>query len=80
MTYYTNCAPKVTCDENSMYRTIDGSCNNLENPLWGATKTPYVRLGPATYDDGKYSFIRSEKVGIYKLLLILFKKLLCKIN
>lgn len=34
------------------FRTIDGSCNNLENPLFGASGTPFTRLTPAYYEDG----------------------------
>ena len=41
------------CDENSPYRTYDGSCNNLENPDWGKAFTPQGRLMPALYDNGK---------------------------
>ncbi len=34
------------------YRTIDGSCNNLDHPLWGVSETPFLRLMPAEYEDG----------------------------
>lgn len=40
-----NCVP-------SKYRTIDGSCNNIKNPLWGLTNTNYGRLVTAKYADG----------------------------
>jgi hypothetical protein len=33
-------------------RTLDGSCNNLANPTWGRTNTPYIRVAPANYADG----------------------------
>ncbi len=33
-------------------RTLDGSCNNLANPTWGQTNTPYLRVAPARYADG----------------------------
>lgn len=36
----------------SHYRTLDGSCNNLNHSLWGAAGTPYGRLVPAWYGDG----------------------------
>jgi hypothetical protein len=32
----------------SPFRTLDGSGNNLSHPLWGATNTPYLRIGPRT--------------------------------
>ncbi|XP_025198953.1 peroxidase-like [Melanaphis sacchari] len=76
--FYNTCAPLVTCDCNSKYRSIDGSCNNLQHPLWGAAITPYIRLGPAYYADGNYS-IRlqfrdgKELPGARRLQLALFK-------
>ena len=33
-------------------RTLDGSGNNLRNPTWGRTNTPYLRVAPANYADG----------------------------
>ena len=35
------------------YQHIDGSCNNLINPLAGAAITPFKRLLPPLYGDGK---------------------------
>ena len=35
-----------------IYRTIDGTCNNLENPLFGASNTQFTRIAPAEYADG----------------------------
>ncbi|KFB34768.1 AGAP010899-PA-like protein [Anopheles sinensis] len=40
---------------NSPYRTFGGSCNNLQNPTWGSVNTPFSRLIPANYGDGKSS-------------------------
>ncbi|XP_060850506.1 peroxidase-like isoform X2 [Rhopalosiphum padi] len=76
-TFYDTCASSVTCDNTSKYRSIDGSCNNLEHPLWGAALTPYVRLGPAYYDDGNYSIRLQHKdgkelPGVRQLQLALF--------
>ena len=34
------------------FRTIDGHCNNLENPLLGAADTALPRLIPSQYEDG----------------------------
>ncbi|KAJ1348039.1 hypothetical protein KIN20_003251 [Parelaphostrongylus tenuis] len=39
------------------FRTIDGTCNNLENPIVGAAFTPYTRLLPSFYGDGIGSMI-----------------------
>ena len=37
---------------NSRFRSINGTCNNLENPLLGAADTPLSRLIPPQYEDG----------------------------
>ncbi len=34
------------------YRTYDGTCNNLENPVVGSVNTPYIRILPPAYQDG----------------------------
>lgn len=36
------------------YRRIDGACNNIRHPAWGAPFTPYSRLLPASYQDGAF--------------------------
>ena len=41
------------CNFNSLFRTIDGTCNNIHNPRYGAAKIPLRRLVPNTYEDGK---------------------------
>ena len=35
-----------------IFRTINGSCNNLQNPLVGAADTALTRLIPSQYEDG----------------------------
>jgi len=48
---------------------MDGTCNNLENTLWGSTNTPYIRLGPAYYNDSKWStniFLLKFKLKLIK--------------
>ncbi|XP_029846026.3 peroxidasin homolog [Ixodes scapularis] len=37
---------------HSRYRTYDGTCNNKEHPMWGASLTPFQRLLPAQYENG----------------------------
>lgn len=34
------------------YRTFDGTCNNLLNPMWGASLTPFKRLLSPVYENG----------------------------
>lgn len=45
--------PPASCP-STRYRSYDGSCNNLRNPVWGTPNTPYTRLLPANYGDGKF--------------------------
>ncbi|CAH0394955.1 unnamed protein product [Bemisia tabaci] len=49
------CTTPVPHCVDSKYRTIDGSCNNLKNPLWGTPNTQYARLLPSKYADGIHS-------------------------
>ena len=46
-----NVAPP-RCDPNVMYRSINGTCNDLGNPLEGAAFSSFRRLLPARYEDG----------------------------
>jgi len=38
-----------SCNRNDKFRTVDGSCNNLDNPLWGMSMTPMQRIAKAEY-------------------------------
>lgn len=40
------------CNASDIYRTYDGSCNNLEIPTWGMADTAYTRLVKSIYHDG----------------------------
>lgn len=47
------CPVRPTCDFNSRYRTLDGTCNHREGKqTWGAARTPMERLLPPAYEDG----------------------------
>ena len=43
------------------YRTFDGTCNNLKEPMRGASYIPLRRLLPAQYDDGLMQPIGFDK-------------------
>ncbi|XP_069177101.1 salivary peroxidase/catechol oxidase-like [Procambarus clarkii] len=47
------CPRHPRCDRHLLYRTLDGSCNNLEHPSWGQARTTYQRLRPPHYSDGE---------------------------
>ncbi|CAI5443860.1 unnamed protein product [Caenorhabditis angaria] len=51
------------CEINSCYhkkyRSADGTCNNLAQPVNGAAFTRYLRMLPAVYDDGFNSVVSS---------------------
>ena len=46
--------PRQRCNRPNInkFRTINGVCNNLANPLQGAAETPFRRLVPPIYEDG----------------------------
>ena len=46
---HVNCSQDI-CTHRK-FRTIDGSCNNLQNPLWGSSLTSFKRLLPAQYEN-----------------------------
>ncbi|XP_047347771.1 peroxidase-like isoform X2 [Vespa velutina] len=41
-----------SCDSKMKYRSIDGSCNNIDNPSWGSAMTAYTRILFPQYFDG----------------------------
>ncbi|CAG4970316.1 unnamed protein product [Parnassius apollo] len=45
----------ITCKKDP-YRSFDGTCNNLENPSWGAAKEPFAELVKNSYADGVHQF------------------------
>ena len=40
------------CDASRRYRSIDGSCNNLQHATWGRSLMPLHRLQDPDYGDG----------------------------
>ena len=53
-----NCSaiPSVT-----QYRTMDGTCNNLQQPMWGAASTAFRRVLPPYYEDGINTMVGSSQ-------------------
>lgn len=49
----------IKCDSTGRFRSFTGHCNNLNNPTWGASQTPFVRHLPARHPDGVEEFRRS---------------------
>lgn len=45
--------------QTSKYRTIDGSCNNIDHPLWGTAYSKFSRILKAEYADGVSAFQKS---------------------
>jgi len=39
------------CDSIYPYYTVDGTCNNLDNPFWGAANVALRRVRPAAYEN-----------------------------
>lgn len=37
---------------SAMFRTLDGTCNNVDNAEWGAAFRPFARFLPPDYSDG----------------------------
>lgn len=37
----------------SKFRTPSGTCNNVRHPAWGARGSPFLKLLPPAYSDGK---------------------------
>ena len=55
MVDFAECIEPTTmfnCSSYSEFRTADGTCNNLDNPLQGASNTAFRRLLSAVYEDG----------------------------
>ncbi|KAL7641462.1 UNVERIFIED_CONTAM: hypothetical protein RMT77_007333 [Armadillidium vulgare] len=47
------CPPGPRCpDPGFAYRTMDGSCNNIEHPDWGKTGVAFTRMILPNYEDG----------------------------
>merc|ERR1711902_464053 len=54
--------PAPTCNPNLQFRSFDGSCNNLKNPNFGRTGTPYQRILLPEYAPGSLDLPRRSNV------------------
>lgn len=45
---------EIDCSDcfHQRYRSYDGTCNNFDHPLWGASRIPFKRLQRPAYEDG----------------------------
>lgn len=50
---------------HNKYRTIDGTCNNFENSLWGTSLSAFRRLLPSRYENGLNSPVGGSKNVTY---------------
>jgi len=66
-----SCLPNrfISCNIADRYRSIDGTCNNLINPKWGAINRSFRRIFPAEYDDDKGKFKDHGKYNSKAILL-----------
>ncbi|XP_047738049.1 peroxidasin [Hyalella azteca] len=58
----------VSCNDmcfHLKYRTIDGTCNNLDNPTWGSSLTGFRRILPPIYENGFNSPVGWSKTKVY---------------
>lgn len=73
-----NCPTQISCDDAkySPYRSINGSCNNLNHPNWGTIFSPQPRYQPAQYDDGItcffFNFILQATHSVLLFLILIF--------
>ena len=50
-----SCPPEKVCTGNKdLFRSLDGSCNNLIRGSWGQSKTQFQRALHANYADGEF--------------------------
>ncbi|XP_047481343.1 chorion peroxidase-like isoform X2 [Penaeus chinensis] len=59
--------PTPSCSPGFPYRSIDGSCNNLANPKWGAAMIPFRRFLDPAYEDGVDAMRGSDRLFGAKL-------------
>ena len=66
-THSTDCSDSCF---HRKYRTLDGTCNNLHNPTWGASNVPFQRLLDPIYENGFNTPVGTT--GLRKSLFFVF--------
>lgn len=64
---------KANCSDlcfHNKYRTIDGTCNNLQRPYWGASHTAFRRLIKPIYENGFSNPVGWDKNRLYNGFLL----------
>lgn len=60
--------PIKKCDIYTKFRSLDGSCNNVDHSTWGQANTVFSRILEPVYEGGKFQaannncFSKSQKV------------------
>ncbi|KAH3748072.1 hypothetical protein DPMN_182509 [Dreissena polymorpha] len=53
------------CNADDRFRSINGTCNNLNNPTWGMAGAAQRRLLPAAYGEEKINTLIPRRCMIY---------------
>ncbi|KAK3609210.1 hypothetical protein CHS0354_035150, partial [Potamilus streckersoni] len=56
-------SPKLRCKPNHPYRTLNGSCNNLDHPEWGQSVRPQRRVLAPAYEKGSIGTMRATGIN-----------------
>ena len=60
---FTDPLQQPKCDATSIYRTINGECNNLKRPFYGRSFTPLARVLDSAFEDGIQEIRSTAKNG-----------------
>jgi len=71
------CFKAPQCNFKSKYRTMDGSCNNINFPTWGKAGTNFIRMAAGRYTNGKLTVIT---YSLFSLVDKLENRLFCEIG
>lgn len=59
----------LPCDFQAPFRTLDGTCNNIQRPYLGATYSQYSRLVEPIYSDGNF-FLKFMKFFVHLIIYV----------